>query len=76
MKYAYAIAALVAVVSAQTRADIPSCALACLDDAILKNTRCSITDYSCVCHQDNFSKIQGAPLGCILKGCGTDTALK
>ncbi|POR31565.1 Uncharacterized protein TPAR_08242 [Tolypocladium paradoxum] len=74
MKFA-AVAALAfaALASAQSRSDIPSCALPCLDDAVQKDTKCSVDDFSCICK--NFDAIQGDATGCVLKACGPDVAL-
>ncbi|KAL6863451.1 hypothetical protein ACO1O0_003706 [Amphichorda felina] len=73
MKYAYAALALVAAVHAQTREDIPECALPCLDDAITSETDCKTTDYVCVCK--NFDAVQGAATGCVISECGADVAI-
>ncbi|KAK1240471.1 hypothetical protein MKX07_004499 [Trichoderma sp. CBMAI-0711] len=73
MKTAFVALALAALASAQTRADIPSCALPCLDDAVKANTKCSTTDYACICK--NFDAVQGAATGCVISKCGTDVAI-
>ncbi|UNI17756.1 hypothetical protein JDV02_004076 [Purpureocillium takamizusanense] len=74
MKFtAAAIVAFAALASAQTLADIPSCAIPCLDSSIKKNTECSTTDVSCICK--SFDKIQGDATTCVIDKCGTDAAL-
>ncbi|KAL6879920.1 hypothetical protein HDV57DRAFT_100609 [Trichoderma longibrachiatum] len=73
MKTAFVALALAALASAQTRADIPSCALPCLDDAVKANTKCSTTDYACICK--NFDAVQGAATGCVITKCGSDVAI-
>ncbi|EGR44212.1 uncharacterized protein TRIREDRAFT_70840 [Trichoderma reesei QM6a] len=73
MKTAFVALALAALAQAQTRADIPSCALPCLDDAVKANTKCSTTDYACICK--NFDAVQGAATGCVISKCGTDVAI-
>ncbi|KAF4121918.1 CFEM domain [Geosmithia morbida] len=73
MKSIYAILAMSALVSAQTRDDIPSCAIPCIDDAVSSQTSCKNTDYACICK--DFDSIQGAATGCVLSKCGTDVAL-
>lgn len=73
MKYALVALALAASVRAQTRDDIPECAIPCIDDAITSETSCDTTDFSCACA--NIEKIQGAATGCVLSDCGADTAL-
>lgn len=73
MKYAFAAIALAAVARAQTLADIPSCALPCLDKSIADNTSCDKTDLACVCK--NFDKVQGDATACVLKECGSDVAI-
>ena len=57
----------------QHRGDIPSCALPCLDDSIKMNTKCDITDISCVCK--SFIAIQGDATSCFITACGADVAL-
>ena len=73
MKYAFAALALAAVARAQTREDIPECALPCLDDAIKANSDCAVTDIPCVCK--NFNAIRGDASGCIIEKCTLDVAL-
>lgn len=73
MKYSLFALALAASARAQSRSDIPSCALTCLDDAIEKETSCSTTDYSCVCK--NFDTIQGEATSCVVDACGSDVAI-
>jgi len=75
MKYAFVAAALVAAVGAQTLADIPSCALPCIDDAVGSTTSCDTTDLVCICKDSNFSAIQGAATSCVIDKCGADVAL-
>ncbi|KAK6836683.1 hypothetical protein PG987_007178 [Apiospora arundinis] len=74
MKYAFATAALVAtVVSAQTLADIPACALPCLSDAVTKNTNCQVTDYKCIC--EHGDTLQSAAGSCVMDKCGAQEAV-
>lgn len=74
MKFsAVAALAVAALANAQSRSDIPSCALPCLDDAVKKNTPCSTDDTACICK--NFSAIQGSATSCVLEKCGQDVAL-
>jgi len=73
MKYSLVALALAAAVHAQTRADIPKCALPCLDDSITANSDCKTTDYTCVCK--NFDAIRGAATSCVIDKCGADVAL-
>jgi hypothetical protein len=68
-------AALAGLAQAQSRSDVPSCALPCLDDAVSKETSCAVDDYACICKGDNFSKVQGDATSCILEKCGQDVAL-
>lgn len=73
MKYAFVALALAAAARAQSRSDIPSCALDCLDEAITSKTSCTTTDYTCVCK--NFDSIQGSATSCVIKACGADVAV-
>ncbi|KAK7995377.1 hypothetical protein PG990_014150 [Apiospora arundinis] len=74
MKYAFATAALAAaVVSAQTLADIPACALPCLSDAVTKNTNCQVTDYKCIC--EHGDALQSAAGSCVMDKCGAQEAV-
>ncbi|OAA51929.1 CFEM domain-containing protein [Metarhizium rileyi] len=76
MKFAAVAAiAMAAMVSAQSRNDIPSCALPCLDDAVKKSTSCSTSDFTCICKKENFSKVQGAATSCVIEKCGSDVAV-
>ncbi|ORY71392.1 uncharacterized protein BCR38DRAFT_328080, partial [Pseudomassariella vexata] len=72
MKYSFAAAALVAVVSAQSLSDIPSCALPCIDSARTSVTSCAIDDYKCIC--DSKDALTGAATGCVLEACGAEVA--
>lgn len=73
MKYAFAAAALVAVASAQSLSDIPSCAVPCIDDARTSATSCSKDDYACICK--NQEALTAAATTCVLSDCGADKAL-
>ncbi|KAF9774859.1 hypothetical protein IL306_007103 [Fusarium sp. DS 682] len=73
MKYSFAIAALAAAVSAQSLADVPKCAIPCLDDAIASETKCDKTDLTCVCK--NFDDVRSAATGCVISKCGSDVAI-
>ncbi|KAM0257930.1 hypothetical protein ACHAQJ_004088 [Trichoderma viride] len=65
--------AFAALAQAQTRADIPSCALPCLDQSVTANTKCSTTDYVCICK--DFSAVQAAATSCVISKCGADVAI-
>lgn len=73
MKYAFAAVALAAIAQAQTLADIPECAIPCLDKSIGDNTDCKVTDLACVC--ENFDAVQGDATACVLKECGSAVAI-
>ncbi|KAL6856303.1 hypothetical protein J3F83DRAFT_752947 [Trichoderma novae-zelandiae] len=73
MKTAFVALALAALAQAQTRADIPSCALPCLDAAVKANTKCSTTDYACICK--SFDAVQAQATTCVISKCGTDVAI-
>jgi hypothetical protein len=73
MKFSLVAIAFAAAVSAQSRSDIPECAIGCLDDVIKSKTSCSTDDYGCVCK--NFESLQGDATPCVLEKCGADTAL-
>ena len=73
MKYSLVAVVLAAAVHAQTRVDIPKCALPCLDDSITANSDCKTTDYVCVCK--NFDTIRGDATSCVIDKCGADVAL-
>ncbi|KAJ4309185.1 hypothetical protein N0V84_011651 [Fusarium piperis] len=73
MKFSLAVLALIASVQAQTRSDIPACALPCLDDAVESETDCRTTDYVCVC--SNFDKVRGKATTCVISECGSDVAI-
>ncbi|KAJ3457718.1 hypothetical protein MRS44_014859 [Fusarium solani] len=73
MKFSLAVLALIASVQAQSRSDIPSCALPCLDDAIESETDCKTTDYTCVCK--NFDDVRSKATSCVIEKCGADVAI-
>lgn len=73
MKYALAAIALAAIAQAQTLADVPECAIPCLDKSIKDNTSCETTDLACVC--ENFDKVQGDATSCVVEECGAEVAL-
>ncbi|KXH25688.1 CFEM domain-containing protein [Colletotrichum salicis] len=76
MKYAYALAALAAVVAAQVDPTIiPECARKCLQDATASATSCKDGDYVCTCQPANKSAIQAAATSCVVGACGADVAL-
>jgi len=72
MKYAFAAAALVATVTAQSLSDIPSCAIPCIDAARTSTTTCTETDYTCIC--DNINPLTTAATPCVLTDCGATVA--
>ncbi|KAI5851215.1 hypothetical protein DFP73DRAFT_144558, partial [Morchella snyderi] len=63
--FVFAIAGLVASVSAQSLSDLPSCALSCLTTG-LAATDCSITDFKCACSNTAF--VSGSAT-CIQDAC-------
>ncbi|KAM3548192.1 hypothetical protein ARSEF4850_009552 [Beauveria asiatica] len=72
MKYAV-VATLFALAAAQTREDIPSCALPCIDSAIRSSTSCSTSDFPCIC--PHLPDLSGAATSCVIKECGADVAV-
>ncbi|KAK2042057.1 hypothetical protein LZ31DRAFT_435306, partial [Colletotrichum somersetense] len=76
MKYSVALAALAAVVAAQSGSSpIPVCAQQCLADATTKATTCSLGDYACTCEASNKAAISSAATSCVIAACGVDTAV-
>ncbi|KAJ4392522.1 hypothetical protein N0V85_006983 [Neurospora sp. IMI 360204] len=73
MKYsAVALAAFVAVASAQDISIIPSCALPCIDKAA-ESVCTSKTDYKCICEKKD--SLVGSATSCVIGACGADVAL-
>lgn len=72
MKYAFAAAALVAVAAAQST-EVPSCAVACIDNARASATTCSKEDVACICSNQAALSAAGTP--CVLEKCGAEKAL-
>lgn len=73
MKYsAVALAAFVAIASAQDISVIPSCALPCVDDAATKVCT-STTDYQCLC--ENKDSLVSTATSCVISKCGATVAL-
>ncbi|KAF5228110.1 hypothetical protein FAUST_11314 [Fusarium austroamericanum] len=74
MKYSVAFVALAAVAAqAQSLADVPKCAIPCLDKAIASETSCDKTDLACVCK--GFSAVRSKATSCVIDECGTDVAI-
>ncbi|KAM0460024.1 hypothetical protein ACHAO4_002152 [Trichoderma viride] len=73
MKFTLALATFVAAVYGQTVANIPACAIPCLNAAIAKDTTCSTTDYACACK--SFNAIQNDSTACIVAACGATVAI-
>ncbi|CEI65947.1 hypothetical protein FVEN_g7390 [Fusarium venenatum] len=74
MKYSVAFVALAAVAAqAQSLADVPKCAIPCLDKAIASETDCDKTDLACVCK--DFSAVRSVATSCVIDECGTDVAI-
>lgn len=74
MKYlTLASLALATLAASQSLADLPQCAIKCLDDAVKQSSSCSTTDIACICK--SFDAIQGAAAGCVISACGQDVAL-
>ncbi|KAK1835909.1 hypothetical protein QBC39DRAFT_274044, partial [Podospora conica] len=59
--------------SAQDISQIPACALGCIETALTKGTKCTTTDFACICA--NLDAITSAATTCVLDACGLDTAL-
>ena len=72
MKYSVAAATLVALASAQSLGDIPSCAVPCLGDAA-SAAGCDESDIACLCK--NVETIQMQAASCVIEECGQDKAL-
>lgn len=72
MKFAIVAAALITLVAAGPRDEVPQCALPCLDAAVKASTTCGADDFTCICN--NFGKLAGDPnlIGCTTKACGQD----
>ncbi|KAF4979722.1 hypothetical protein FZEAL_4117 [Fusarium zealandicum] len=73
MKFTLAALALVAAAQAQSLADVPKCAIPCLDDAVESETSCETTDLACICK--SFEDVRTAATSCVLEKCGSDVAL-
>jgi hypothetical protein len=74
MKPSYTLALLAATLaSAQDISQIPACALGCIETALTKGTKCTTTDFACICA--NLEAITSAATTCVLDACGLDTAL-
>lgn len=58
-----------------TLESIPECAKPCIKKAIRDKTNCSDADYRCICRRDNFAKIQGTSVMCVVRECGYEVAL-
>lgn len=73
MKFTLLIIACAALVHASSRADIPPCAIPCLDNAVHEKTRCATDDYACICKDQDA--VKSAASNCVISKCGAGTAL-
>ncbi|KAI1121856.1 hypothetical protein F5Y10DRAFT_255458 [Nemania abortiva] len=64
---------LIAAVSAQTWADIPTCAQPCITDAVAATTDCAATDIACICAARDA--VQASAEDCVVAACGEDVAV-
>ena len=73
MKYsAVAVAALVAVASAQDISTIPSCAMPCIEEAAVA-IGCASDDYTCIC--ENKAELVSAATICVVNACTAPVAI-
>jgi hypothetical protein len=75
MKLTLALAIFVVAVYGQTVADIPACAVPCIQNAIASATTCSANDFACACETANFNAVQAASINCVVAACGADVAI-
>ncbi|UNI17478.1 hypothetical protein JDV02_003819 [Purpureocillium takamizusanense] len=68
-------AILAPMVAAQSRSDIPKCALPCIDASIKKNTKCATDDFACICRSVDAIRRDSDNVGCVLRECGQSVAL-
>ena len=74
MKYSVAFVALAAAAAqAQSLADVPKCAIPCLDKAIESKTKCETTDLACIC--ESFDEVRSSATSCVIDECGSDVAI-
>lgn len=62
--------------SVATAISLPTCAIACIEQAVTTETNCAASDLVCQCNPDNASLIQGEATSCILDACGIDEAFR
>ncbi|KAJ5348928.1 extracellular membrane [Penicillium brevicompactum] len=72
MKFAAVVLAFAALAHAQSRADVPPCALPCLDDAVKQKTSCATDDYACICKDQDA--VKSAATSCVVSKCGISTS--
>lgn len=73
MKYSVAVVAAVAgLTSAQDIGIIPACAQPCIISAVQSSTNCAVTDYPCICTNENALIAAASP--CVIQSCGADVA--
>jgi len=73
MKY-QAVAAAFSVLVHTGQAAVPTCALACLQNAVASSTTCSWTDILCQCAHS--AEIEFAASSCVIAACGEQEALR
>lgn len=72
MKFAVVAAALITLVAAGPRDEVPQCALPCLDAAVKESTSCGADDFACICNNFGALAANANLLTCTSKACGSN----
>lgn len=75
MKFALVAAIFTASAIAQSVADIPKCAVPCIERAVQANTKCSLKDIKCICKAGKGA-FDSKAASCVIDACGRLTALR
>ncbi len=60
---------------AQTKHQIPKCAIPCMQRAIKANTKCAFEDFKCIC-KDRSKAFDHAAIECVIDACGKLQAIR
>ncbi|KAK3196386.1 hypothetical protein K4F52_000768 [Lecanicillium sp. MT-2017a] len=74
MKFAIIAAVFAVSVMAQTKDQIPKCAIPCMEVAVQANTGCSLEDFKCICEKRSQAFDHSA-IVCVTDACGRAEAM-
>ncbi|KAJ5559091.1 hypothetical protein N7535_009044 [Penicillium sp. DV-2018c] len=73
MKLTIAVLTFAILAHASPRDEIPSCAVPCVDTAVMEQTSCATDDFNCICA--SLAAVSKAGRRCVTEKCGLKTAM-